>query len=324
MRYIELTELNEELKRVEERAKISDDELRKSLSEFCLKIDYNMPGDPFSEEYIQAQMDLYSLVSGKKYSIENEFSEFIFEERLNNPFPYFTESPTTVGDQLIGIGFLIRSMALPPKSNIIEFGAGWGETTYHLGMMGYNITVVDVEKKFLDLITTKLNKNNRNVEVIQEDMLKFRSSLKYDAALFYESFHHCSNPFTFLDHLYDMIKDTGIICFAAEPIVRGFAEYLPYSWGIRLDGMSVWSMRKFGWLEFGFEQSFFIEMLNRSGFSVDEFENNLCPLSHIFIARKIKYKINSPLKRNIFASSDTVDSEASILTCFRNKLFGGK
>lgn len=312
MRYIKLNELDKELKRVDERGQISDDELRKSLSEFCLKIDFNLPDDPFSEEYFQAQMSLYSLVSGKKYSIENEYTEFNFEDRLNSPFPYCTESSTTVGNQLMGIGFLIRTMALPPRSSIIEFGAGWGETTYHLGMMGYNITVVDVGKNFLDLIATKLNKKNISVEVIQNDMLKFKPSKKYDAALFYESFHHCSNPFIFLDNLYDMINDVGIVCFAAEPIEKGFREYLPYPWGIRLDGMSVWSMRKFGWLELGFEQSFFLKMLKRSGFSiVNVFENNVGPYCHVFIARKTIFDIYNPFKRNTSESFNIADSSFS-------------
>lgn len=148
MRYIGLDELDEELKDVNERAKISDDELRKALSEFCLKIDLDLPDNPLSEEYHKAQMDLYLKISGRSnYSVNNECSDFVdVNNYLNNPFPYYTQSPTTVGDTLMGIGFLIRTMALAPKSKIIEFGAGCGETTYHLAMMGHNVTVVDVEK----------------------------------------------------------------------------------------------------------------------------------------------------------------------------------
>jgi hypothetical protein len=36
---------------------------------------------------------------------------------------------------------------------------------------------------------------------------------------------------------------------AAEPITDDFGE----PWGLRLDGMSAWSIRKHGWLELGFQ-----------------------------------------------------------------------
>lgn len=121
-------------------------------------------------------------------------------------------------------------------------------------------------------------------------MLKYRSSSKYDAALFYESFHHCSNPFSFLENIYEMINDMGIVCFAAEPIVKGYTDFIPYPWGVRLDGMSVWSIREFGWLELGFEHSFFVKTLEQLGFSIEEYSNNVCPLCNVLVARKNKQK----------------------------------
>ena len=51
----------------------------------------------------------------------------------------------------------------------------------------------------------------------------------------------------------------GAIVFAAEPIIDDF--YCP--WGVRLDGQSAWSIRKFGWLELGFRTDYFRKTLDR-------------------------------------------------------------
>jgi hypothetical protein len=60
-----------------------------------------------------------------------------------------------------------------------------------------------------------------------------------------------------MGNLKNIIKDTGLICFASEPITD-----FPHPWGLRLDGMSVWSIRSFGWLELGFDTAYFRNTLD--------------------------------------------------------------
>jgi hypothetical protein len=50
------------------------------------------------------------------------------------------------------------------------------------------------------------------------------------------------------------------VLFAAEPVQR-----LDYPWGPRLDGLSVWSSRTYGWLELGFDMQYFDAALARTG-----------------------------------------------------------
>lgn len=284
MKYINnIQQLDIEIAKADERGQISDDQLRLALSEFCYIVDKDLPKDPYSREYFEAQMELYLAISGRsQYTIANEHSPFDFEALKNNPFPYCTKSPNTVGEQLIAFGFLIRAMNLAPDSRIVEFGPGWGNTTLHFAQMGYEVTAVDCEDSFLNLIKYRTQNLVNPVKTIKSDMLDFTTNIKYNAAVFFECFHHCMNHLQLLENLHNFIADDGLIAFAAEPIVNDFL----YPWGLRLDGMSVWSIRKFGWLELGFDTSYFFRTLLMLGWSPKRYRSDVSHYADVIIAKK--------------------------------------
>lgn len=293
MKYItNLSDLDRELAYVDSQFKISDDCGRVALGNFCYKIkEDSIPKDPYSQEYYDFQMELYSLLSGRQsYNISNEESVFNQEEIKDNPFPYYTHSASTVGDQLLAIGFIIKQTNLPANSNIIEFGPGWGNLTLALAQMGHNVTCVEVEKRFIDLIKYRSEGIKNQIKIFHQDMLKFSEfpDKRYDAAFFYESFHHCRDPITLIKNLSDIINDNGIICFASEPFVQSPSEIIPYPWGIRLDGMSIWSIRRFGWMELGFDINFFMKILSEYGFVSERISSGVSPLTNMIIANRRK------------------------------------
>jgi 2-polyprenyl-3-methyl-5-hydroxy-6-metoxy-1,4-benzoquinol methylase len=286
MRYINnLKDLDIEIQRADEKFAISHEEGIKALSEFAYAFKGNIPKDPYSQEYANAQMKLYLEISGREgYTVANEHVPFDFDALKNNPYPYCTQSPTAVGDQLIAQGFLIKTMNLKPNAKIVEFGPGWGNTTLHFAQMGYEVTAVDTERSFTDLIAYRTAMLSKKVELINQDMLDFNSSKKYDAAIFFECFHHCSDPLKLIRNLYDFLNDDGLVAFAAEPIAD--APYFPYPWGVRLEGMSVWSIRKFGWLELGFDTSYFMRTLLLFGWTPNRYRSDASPIADVIIARK--------------------------------------
>lgn len=71
---------------------------------------------------------------------------------------------------------------------------------------------------------------------------------KFDVVLF---FHHRSDYLKLVKELPKKIKDGGIVVFASEPITEAF----PVPWGVRLDGVSLWSTRRFKWLGLAFKES---------------------------------------------------------------------
>ena len=290
-----LEELDEMLLKLDAAQQVSDDELRRLFPTFRMNFDLHVPEDPSSDEYAKYQFDLYRRISGKTYTVENEKSTFDLVSAVLRPFPYYTGSCETVGNQLVAIGHIIKSLDLKTGTKIVEFGPGWGNTTIALAMMGFDVTAVDIEKNFCDLIKRRAENHGVDIEVINADF-SWIEQIKdpVDAILFFESFHHASDHVRIIKALKNSVKEGGKVLFAAEPITPDF----PIPWGLRLDGESLWAIRKFGWLELGYSEDYFVKTLRKYGWSVEKlmFDH---PWSTIYKATILsanfkKYLVNDP------------------------------
>lgn len=258
----------------------SHDEGLRLIRGFHLELsNVELPSDPFSPAYRDAQLELFAKIAGRPYSTELEHTPVNLDAV---PYPYFTGSTEQVGDQLIAIGHLIKSLApVAPPARIVEFGPGWGNTTLALAQMGFAVTAVDVNPEFLELIRRRVGAG-LNVELVRADMLSFMPREPVEAVVFFEAFHHCADPLRFIERLHAMLKAGGRVLFASEPI-----DDFAMPWGVRFDGESVWAMRKNGWLELGFETSFFFEALERAGFQVTRDRSHaLTALTDVIVARR--------------------------------------
>lgn len=272
---INLLELDERLTRCEEAGKVSADAQQREFASFVLGLS-SVPGlasklasDPFGNPYAEAQADLFSkLRDGRPYSApEDETTPFDLHEVETRPYPYFTGSSEITGDQLIMQGNLLRSLKIESLAGhrVLEFGPGWGHTTLHLAALGAKVTAVDIYQPFLDLIQARATRQGLEVEIQQADMLSFEASEPYDTVLFFESFHHCTDHRRMIERLHQLVRPGGQVIFGGEPIVRTENPALPYPWGFRLDGITLWSIRRSGWYELGFTESYFREALRRAG-----------------------------------------------------------
>jgi SAM-dependent methyltransferase len=229
------------------------------------------PGDPFSDAYREWTWDLYRRISGRaSYDTAHEASPFDLERALTRPFPYESGSLTLVGRDLRARGHLLDVLgrALGGTTNgtaarprVVEFGAGWGNLTADLIATGLDVTVVELDPKFCSLIGARCH-GPGELTVHEGDMLGFTAGEPFDAAIFFESFHHCADHLTLLRRLHEVVRPDGVVLFASEPVQR-----LDYPWGPRLDGLSVWSSRTYGWLELGFDCRYFDAALARTGWS---------------------------------------------------------
>lgn len=263
---------------------VSDDELRRVFKTFRYKFNYStMPEDPWSPEYLDFQFACYEKIAGKKYFIANEFSNFLDVDKfVATPFPFYTQSYRTVSDQLIMVGLVMRAMKLPPGARILEFGAGWGNTAVNLARMGYKVTVVDIEQRFLDIVKGRSSGFQENIEIVQGDFSVIdQLTGRYDAILFKECFHHCVDHQRFVASFSSRLSENGLVCFAGEPIYPDF----PVPWGVQCDGESVWAIRNFGWLELGFNESYFVEMLEKNSFRVENYFTSLVERGSIILAK---------------------------------------
>jgi len=126
--------------------------------------------------------------------------------------------------------------------------------------MGLAVTAVDVHPGFGELVSERAKQLGLEIQIVTSDMLDYEADEPFDAAIFFESFHHCSDHLQMLRNLVQIVKEEGIVAFGSEPIAP-----LPYPWGLRMDGKSAWSIRKLGWLENGFTPRYFVKALDRTG-----------------------------------------------------------
>jgi ubiquinone/menaquinone biosynthesis C-methylase UbiE len=262
-----------------------DDELRRLFETYNAEYDLELPQDPYGDEYQRTQFSLYEKLYGKAYSTSHEHSEFDVATAAREPFPYLHGSWSTVGNQLIAIGFIIKAMELPKGARILEFGPGWGNTTLTLAKMGYHVTAIDIEPNFVELIKERARMESiRNLDVLIGDFSAIESMPgQYDAILFFECFHHCSDHLRLIRALDRVVKPGGIVCFGAEPIIPEF----PIPWGLRMDGQSLWAIRKNGWLELGFNLSYFEEAMRKSGWGIERNIGHDSPWATALIARRL-------------------------------------
>lgn len=276
-------ELDAVMKEVDAAHAISDDAVRAALRSFRFVADTaTLPSDPFTPEYAKYQLELYELIAGRAYKIENERSSFLGADPSALPFPYYTQSWKTVSDHLMLTGLIIRTLELPSKSSVLELGSGWGNTTLALAQMGYQVTAIDIEQRFLDIVEHRCRGLANPPRLLCRGFAGVGElEDTFDAIVFDASFHHCADHRALLAALVDRLKPGGKVLFAAEPI----EESLPMPWGLRLDGGSVWSTRCFGWLELGFTETYFREAARRAGFSVEKVHHPVDEFGTMFLAR---------------------------------------
>ena len=277
-----LDQLKSKLTEIRAAWAVSDDAMREVFQSFTMAPPTDIPADPYGAEYAERQFEFYRFISERSsYRTDNERSDFPTD--ANRPFPYYTESPETVGNQLMAIGFIIKTMALPPGSSILDLGPGWGNTTIELARMGYDVTAVDIDPTFVALIKERADKFSLTIDVNEGTFLEIdRLDRTFDAVLFFESFHHCSDHRELVRKLHRLVAPEGRIFFAAEPVADDF----PMPWGVRTDGESLWAIQQFGWLELGYQESYFIRMLGHLGWIIDKHLTPGTPLGVIFEARR--------------------------------------
>lgn len=281
---IPLSELDARIARARELLDQSADAGAQFLASFRVEPPAGRPEDPYSPAYADWVWDLYRAIAGRDgYTVAYEASTFDLEEARRRPYPYSTGSANIVGDQLIARGFILKALGLNAPARVVEFGSGWGGLTIDLALMGLDVTAVDVEPQFCSLVRDRYGQD-RGLTVVQSEMLAFESDEPYDAAIFYESFHHCSDHLALLEKLHRLVRPGGVVVFAAEPI-----SCYDYPWGPRLDGQSVFSTRMFGWLELGFDPAYFFEALARAGWSGNRLRSRaLCGLTDVVVARSTR------------------------------------
>jgi 2-polyprenyl-3-methyl-5-hydroxy-6-metoxy-1,4-benzoquinol methylase len=241
--------------------------------------------DPFDDAYMELVLETHKTFAGKMYNTHNEGFSINMEYEVMWGFPYGTQSAHLVGSFLIAYGFLIKTMGLCPGAEILEIGCGTGSLSYHLSKMGYRLTCIDVNEDFLHLVERMTAQCAVKPKLLRMDMNQIDCPQQFDAIIFCESFHHSLWHAQLLSKVCKLLTKEGIIVFAAEPIVADSLSFLPYPWGLRLNGESLRAICKWGWLELGFSESYFYELLHKNDLSFQRFRCMESNWADIIIAK---------------------------------------
>jgi 2-polyprenyl-3-methyl-5-hydroxy-6-metoxy-1,4-benzoquinol methylase len=215
-------------------------------------------------EYRKHWWNVYKQLSGRTYTTSNEDFSFDVDHHVRNPYPFCTQDSNIVGSHLMAIGNVIRSLNLPPKSTVLEMGAGWGNLSLFLAQMGHNVTVLDINSRYGELIGARAKSLNSNVEFWNMEFEDaFLQGKVFDCVLFFESFHHSYDHVSLLDHIPSLISPGGMLALAGEPI----NENLPFDWGLNPAGEALWQIHTHGWFELIFKESYLVSLLERKGFT---------------------------------------------------------
>lgn len=260
-----ITECNDVLTRE------GDDAMRRHFETFHGDFSGQAPKDPFSPEYRAFQLHIHERIAGKIYSPQNERTHFDVAAYRGRPYPYYLKSLPTAGDHLLAVGFMLRMMNLPPGARVVEFGPGWGNTTIAMAMLGLQVTAVDIEPNFCAVLRERAALHELDINVVEGDFFWAEGVTEpYDAAVFFEAFHHCDDHMRLLRALRTAVKPDGQVIFGAEPVVPNY----PMPWGVSMHGVALWAMRNFGWLELGFDEAYFQTALARTGWTAEKHKSN--------------------------------------------------
>ncbi len=268
-----LEDLDRILGQISKKYPAFNDEAIAAASKICYRFkNLNLPEDDSSPEYARRQLDLYKYFSdSNKNALNGREQQLDTKQDRVGSTSQDGHSSWEAERQSIMAGTILRRLTLPQGSRIVELGAGCGDVTRELAAAGYEVTAVEIDGAYVEQIRSRTEGCEKEVRIIHQDMLEFvrGSSDRFDAALFVGSFHHCLEHVELLKHLSGMIQENGIICFANEPVFLAENPFLPYPWGVRLDGQSLYFMRRHGWLELGFQSSYLKRILSDFGWNME-------------------------------------------------------
>lgn len=218
--------------------------------------------DPHGDAYISAQLSLYSEISGRAFNqVQNEQTDFDFTAHVAAVNPYNHPDPSGLAVHLQRLSRAFRFANLSRGSRLLDMGCGWGLSSEVAAYLGLQVSAVDINPFFVDLVNKRAERLGYNIVASVSPFHEYFANNAYDAILFYESLHHALLPWAVIRNLTRYLKPGGSVALAGEPINDYWWKY----WGIRLDALSIYCIRKFGWFESGWSLPFITNALNRAG-----------------------------------------------------------
>ncbi len=222
--------------------------------------------DPLSDAYFEQMIELYEEISGRKLNQDKgELTPLDLPHHINHANPYALEDVDFIASHARAVLTAAMVANLPHKAKILDLGCGWGLSTEMLSFTGAKITAVDINPDFVELVRQRANRRGDVIDVIQSNFDVLDLNTKFDMAFFYECLHHSIRPWKTIVNIERHLAPNGRIVIAGEPINSIWWK----NWGLRLDPLSVYCIRKFGWFESGWSADFIKQVFSENGMKLE-------------------------------------------------------
>ena len=228
--------------------------------------------DPLSPSYRAAAMDLYLSLRGRAeqgyVAARDEAPAAQLPENVwTGLIPWSFHDAGMVSEHLLAWGHILAHLNLPEAGSVLEYGPGSGQVLIMLSRIGYRACGVDIDAVALAGIEAQSAHLGLSVETERAEFGAGFDGQKFDCILFYEAFHHAFDFDRLLTGLHGRLNPGGRVVLCGEPIVAAPFDGIPYPWGPRLDALSVFCMRRFGWMELGFTHDFLMQIAEATGWT---------------------------------------------------------
>lgn len=238
------------------------------LADFQLDFDVRIDTalDPFSAEYFGQQQALYEEMAGRGLDqTTGEMTALDVDEHVAGSNPLNLTDVRHVCKHARAVLTAVMMADLPPGASVLDAGCGWGLSSEVMAFCGAKVTGVDINPRFAELVRRRAERLGLPVRAECCGFDRFDTPERFDLLFFYECLHHSLRPWETLGRLGRLVRAGGKVVMAGEPVN---AVWWPH-WGLRLDAVSVYCVRKFGWWESGWTPEFITACFARAGFRLE-------------------------------------------------------
>jgi 2-polyprenyl-3-methyl-5-hydroxy-6-metoxy-1,4-benzoquinol methylase len=243
----------------------------------------NQEFDPLGEAYVSEQVRLHREISGHSYDVQqHEQTSFDIKRHIAAVNPYDHPDPKGLAVHVQRLARALR-YANPKRDEVLlDMGCGWGLSSEVAAYLGLTVIGVDVNPTFVTLVNERAKRFGHAITAVTSTFEDFAPLQSFDIAFFYECLHHSIRPWIVVDRLAKELNVGGRLVLAGEPINSLWWKF----WGLRLDALSVYCIRKFGWFESGWSLAFIEEVLRRAGLVVSTYFDKDPEIGYALVAEK--------------------------------------
>jgi 2-polyprenyl-3-methyl-5-hydroxy-6-metoxy-1,4-benzoquinol methylase len=224
---------------------------------------------PFSDAYFRQQIELYEEISGRSLDqASGELHAVEIETLLDAPNPLGILNTAHVSEHVRATSAMLSIVEIGTSARVIDLGAGHGLSSEVFAFSGCAVDAIDIDPTLGELAMRRANRLKLPItrySVNFDDLGCLQDG--YDAAFFFQSFHHCLRPWELIAQLKTKLKPNGVIAFTGEPIQNVWWK----NWGLRLDHESLYVARALGWFESGWSREFIAECFAQNGMELTLF-----------------------------------------------------